>query len=88
MCQSGLLQLGGAYMSSIEQHPEAWIVEKAKQEKPQLIVMGSRGLGSVRRTILGSVSDYVLHHAHCAVAICRKQHDSEHHHHEVAPVKS
>ena len=36
-----------------------------------MIVMGTRGLGTVRRTILGSVSDYVLHHAHCPVIICR-----------------
>ena len=37
-----------------------------------MIVMGTRGLGTVRRTILGSVSDYVLHHAHCPVIICKK----------------
>ena len=35
--------------------------------------MGTRGLGTVRRTILGSVSDYVLHHAHCPVCICRQE---------------
>jgi len=36
------------------------------------IVVGTRGLGSVRRTILGSVSDYVVHHAHCPVIVCRE----------------
>ncbi|KAI0228198.1 hypothetical protein LSAT2_021319 [Lamellibrachia satsuma] len=34
-----------------------------------LAIMGSRGLGAVRRTILGSVSDYVLHHSKCPVLI-------------------
>ena len=28
-----------------------------------IIVMGQRGLGTVRRTFLGCVSDYVLHHS-------------------------
>lgn len=44
----------------------------AKDEHVTLIVMGTRGLGTIRRTILGSVSDYVLHHAHCPVIICRQ----------------
>jgi len=51
--------------------PGEVIVEIANTEKAGLIVMGTRGLGAVRRTILGSVSDYVLHHAHCPVTICR-----------------
>ena len=29
------------------------------------------GMGTMRRTILGSVSDYVVHHAHCPVTVCR-----------------
>ena len=36
-----------------------------------LIVLGSRGLGGFGRLLLGSVSDGVLHHAHCAVLIVR-----------------
>lgn len=32
--------------------------------------MGSRGLGTIRRTILGSVSDYVVHHANVPVVVC------------------
>ncbi len=45
----------------------------AEEINAGLVVLGTRGLGSVRRTILGSVSDYVLHHAHCPVTIYRKQ---------------
>lgn len=47
------------------------IVDVAKRENVTYIVMGSRGLGKLRRTLLGSVSDYVLHHAHSPVIVCR-----------------
>ncbi|XP_076448398.1 universal stress protein in QAH/OAS sulfhydrylase 3'region-like isoform X2 [Babylonia areolata] len=47
------------------------IVRAAEEEGVTCIVTGSRGLGTVRRTLLGSVSDYVLHHAHVPVLVCR-----------------
>lgn len=28
----------------------------------QMVVIGQRGLGTFRRTFLGSVSDYIIHH--------------------------
>ncbi|XP_031552874.1 uncharacterized protein LOC116290039 [Actinia tenebrosa] len=45
------------------------IVAKAKACNAELIIMGTRGQNKVRRTILGSVSDYVLHHAGIPVAV-------------------
>ncbi|RUS79951.1 hypothetical protein EGW08_012295 [Elysia chlorotica] len=48
------------------------IVKVANENKATLIVTGSRGLSSARRTLIGSVSKYVLHHAQCPVLICRK----------------
>jgi len=47
------------------------IVDVAREERVSMVVLGTRGLGTLRRTILGSVSDYVLHHVHCPVAVCR-----------------
>ena len=47
------------------------IIAAAREEKAGLIVMGTRGMGKFRRTLLGSVSDYVLHHADVPVLICR-----------------
>ena len=52
--------------------PGKIIVDIIKKENVNTVVMGTRGLGTVTRTLLGSVSDYVLHHAHCTVVICKK----------------
>ncbi|CAH8532211.1 unnamed protein product [Dicrocoelium dendriticum] len=41
--------------------PGEAILEAMKQFKVHLVVMGSRGLGTLKRVFLGSVSDYVLH---------------------------
>ena len=38
-----------------------------------LIVVGSRGLGGVRRALMGSVSDSVVRHAHCPVLVVCKE---------------
>ncbi len=51
--------------------PGVHICTIAKDEKATMIVLGTRGLGTIRRTIMGSVSDYVLHHAHIPVLIYR-----------------
>jgi len=33
--------------------------------------MGRRGQGKLRRTVLGSVSDFVIHHIHCPIIVSR-----------------
>ena len=49
------------------------IVALAKELGADLIVMGSRGLGGVRRALMGSVSDSVVRHAHCPVLVVRPE---------------
>jgi nucleotide-binding universal stress UspA family protein len=36
-----------------------------------LIVIGSRGLGPVKRKLMGSVSESIVRHAHCPVLVAR-----------------
>ncbi|KXJ07050.1 uncharacterized protein LOC110251703 [Exaiptasia diaphana] len=49
--------------------PGPTICKVAKENEVALIVLGSRGLTKMRRTILGSVSDYVVHHSHLPVCV-------------------
>jgi nucleotide-binding universal stress UspA family protein len=56
----------------LEGRADEEIVALAEEIGAGLIVMGSRGHGRLRRTLLGSVSDAVVRHAHCPVTIVRQ----------------
>jgi nucleotide-binding universal stress UspA family protein len=49
------------------------ILEAAETFKPDLIVVGSHGKDFFDRMLLGSVSDFVVHHAPCSVMVVRTQ---------------
>src|ERR671938_3200 len=49
------------------------VVALAEELQADLIVIGSRGLGGVRRALIGSVSDSVVRHAHCPVLVVRPE---------------
>jgi nucleotide-binding universal stress UspA family protein len=53
--------------------PSAEIVALAEELEAGLVVVGSRGLGAMRRSLMGSVSDSVVRHAHCPVMVVRKE---------------
>jgi len=53
---------------------ERFIVERAKSQDADLIVVGSHGRGFWGRLTLGSVSDAVIHHAPCSVLVVRPKH--------------
>lgn len=50
--------------------PGQGIIQTAEAEKASLIIMGTRGLDRLRRTLLGSVSDYVVRHSKVPVLVC------------------
>ena len=52
--------------------PDTAIIDLAEELGAGLIVMGSRGLGGVRRALLGSISDSVVRHAPCPVLVARQ----------------
>ena len=45
------------------------ICDLAHKKNAKNIVMGQRGFGVIRRTFLGSTSDYVVHHSHLPTII-------------------
>jgi nucleotide-binding universal stress UspA family protein len=51
--------------------PGEAIVAAADSENADLIVVGSHGRSGVSRFLIGSVSDYVVRHAHCPVMVVR-----------------
>lgn len=53
--------------------PDEEIVSQAEELGAGLIVIGSRGVGGIRRALMGSVSDSVVRHAHCPVLVVREE---------------
>jgi nucleotide-binding universal stress UspA family protein len=49
--------------------PGEFIIKVAKEEDADMIIMGARGLGKLKKTILGSVSDHVLNKSKVPVLI-------------------
>ena len=57
------------FMVEGEHKPAHMICELAKGKNAASITMGQRGLGTISRALLGSTSDYVLHHSHVPVMV-------------------
>lgn len=51
--------------------PHQTIVKIAEQTQPDWIIMGSRGASNIKEIVMGSVSQYVLHHVSCPVMIVK-----------------
>ena len=55
------------------ERPDKEIVALGEEIGAELIVIGSRGLGGVRRALMGSVSDSMVRYAHCPVLVVRRE---------------
>ena len=58
-----------------EGEPGESIVEAARAEHADLVIVGSHGRGSMGRLFIGSVSEHVVRHAPCPVLVVRKAPD-------------
>uniref|UniRef100_A0A0B7AQ72 UspA domain-containing protein n=1 Tax=Arion vulgaris TaxID=1028688 RepID=A0A0B7AQ72_9EUPU len=61
----------GGKVKSVGGTPGEVICKVTNDEQAHLVVIGSRGMGTIRRTLLGSVSDYIMHHSHVPVLVCK-----------------
>ncbi|XP_017977902.1 PREDICTED: universal stress protein A-like protein isoform X2 [Theobroma cacao] len=55
----------------LEGDPKEKICQVIEQMQVDLLVVGSRKLGKIKRALLGSVSDYCAHNANCPVLIVK-----------------
>jgi nucleotide-binding universal stress UspA family protein len=53
--------------------PGQGLCQAAQRWNADLIVLGRRGRKGLSEALLGSVSNYVMHHAHCAVLVIQPQ---------------
>jgi nucleotide-binding universal stress UspA family protein len=65
------LGLVGAQQHVVEGEPGPALCNAATDLGADVLVVGSHGRGVIARTLLGSVSDYVVHHAPCPVLVVR-----------------
>ncbi|KAJ8900129.1 hypothetical protein K2173_024245 [Erythroxylum novogranatense] len=68
MCKDKMIK---AETLILEGDPKDMICQATEQMHVDLLVIGSRGLGKIKRAFLGSVSDYCAHHAHCPILIVK-----------------
>ncbi|KAF8672593.1 hypothetical protein HU200_049280 [Digitaria exilis] len=63
----------------VEGEPREALCRAAADMGAGLLVVGSRGLGAIKRAFLGSVSDYCAHHASCPIMVVKPPRDDDDH---------
>ncbi|XP_058738866.1 universal stress protein PHOS34 [Vicia villosa] len=59
-------------VETVEGDPRNVLCDAVEKHHASTLVVGSHGYGAIKRAVLGSVSDYCAHHAHCTVMIVKK----------------
>ncbi|KAI8574732.1 hypothetical protein RHMOL_Rhmol01G0377200 [Rhododendron molle] len=62
----------GARLEVVEGDARNVLCDAVEKHHASVLVVGSHGYGAIKRAVLGSVSDYCAHHAHCNVMIVKK----------------
>ncbi|XP_010523937.1 PREDICTED: uncharacterized protein LOC104802163 [Tarenaya hassleriana] len=62
----------GARFKVVDGDPRLVLCDAVDKHAASVLVVGNHGYGAIKRAILGSVSDYCAHHAHCTVMIAKK----------------
>ncbi len=66
---AGVVDVSGDVMSG---SPRAVMVEWARENNADLVVVGSHGYSRITYLLIGSVADYVVHNSHCPVLVVRR----------------
>lgn len=53
--------------------PKEAICREVKKTHPDILIVGSRGLGPVQRIFVGTVSEYISKHADCPVLVIKRK---------------
>ena len=71
LCMS--MKIEYTWLTGTSGSPGEFIIKVAKEQEVDMVIMGARGLGKIKKTILGSVSDHVLNKAKVPVLIFKGQ---------------
>ncbi|CAL0302422.1 unnamed protein product [Lupinus luteus] len=55
----------------VDGDPRNVLCDAVEKHHASILVVGSHGYGPIKRAVLGSVSDYCAHNAHCSVMIVK-----------------
>jgi len=64
-------EIKSSYISVEHPRTKEAICEKAKELGVDIVIVGNRGLSTVQRLLLGSVSEHVVRNAPCSVLVVR-----------------
>lgn len=67
------MKIDYTWLTGTSGSPGEFIVKVSKEQDVDMIIMGARGLGKIKKTILGSVSDHVLNKSKVPVLIFKGQ---------------
>ncbi|KAG2236110.1 hypothetical protein BDF21DRAFT_462700 [Thamnidium elegans] len=54
--------------------PKESVTDYCRITKPKFLITGSRGLGAIKRAVMGSVSNYLAKHCPCPVLVVKVDH--------------